>query len=272
MHRHHLTGNHWELNTLSCWFCSRLDFWCCHPLTWRICMCLCQLTTKHIERFLFHIYVGFPYLLMVNRRFTGAEAHGQCSALGWIPFMWTSGKQMQWLPSASTHETWDSSTNNCVFSRNYTWSLRTYIRGCPKRLLTYSKGPQNTPISAVPVAHLTVQTKKFRSPESDYHILVQQWRLSRTLYLNETTESHKQCENPALRQPLVLLRSYKCLLIEASPDRNTWLPPNGWMKKQSTLRIKRPKTLLKQVCSSESFKAGWGGNQLLLPFGQKNSW
>lgn len=36
--------------------------------------------------------------------------------------------------------------------------------------------------------------------------------------------------------PLVLQRSCKHWLIEASPDRNTWIPSNWWMKKQSTLQ------------------------------------
>lgn len=133
--------------------------------------------------------------------------------------------------------TWDPGTAawTPVFSAGITPGPSEAMPGAVPRDSTYSKGPQNTLISAVPVAHLTVRTKKFRSPKSDYHILVLQWRPSRTLYLNETTASHVQCETSALRQPLVPQRSCKHLLTEASPDRNTWLPSNGWMKKQSTL-------------------------------------
>lgn len=80
-----------------------------------------------------------------------------------------------------------------------------------------------------------VQTNKSRSPKSDLHILIQQWRLSRTLYLSETAASHEQCETSGLRQSFDSTRSCKQLLIEASPDRNTWIPLNWWIKKQSTL-------------------------------------
>lgn len=113
--------------------------------------------TKHIQqhqRFLFHIYVGFLYLLMVNRRFIGDEAHGQRSAQGEFHPWGHLGSKCSDSPQHLHMRPCDSSLDNSVSSRNYTWSFRSYTRGCLKRLLTYSKGPQNTPITAVPVVHL----------------------------------------------------------------------------------------------------------------------
>lgn len=113
--------------------------------------------TKHIQqhqRFLFHIYVGFPYLLVVNRRFIGDEARGQRFAQGELHSCGHLRSKCSNCPQHLYTRPCDSSTENCVFSRNYTRSFRSYTWGCPKRLLTYSKGPQNTPITAAPVAHL----------------------------------------------------------------------------------------------------------------------
>lgn len=161
MHRHHLTENHWELNTLSC--SGSAHVWISGVAIPSLEGSACAFASSHQAHteLLFHIYVGFPYLLMVNGRFTGDEAHGQCSARGEFHSCGHVRSKCSDSPQHLYMRPWDSSTNNCVFSRNYTWSFRTYTRGCPKRLLTYSKGPQNTPISAVAVAHLTVQTKKF---------------------------------------------------------------------------------------------------------------
>lgn len=176
MHRHHLTGNHWELNTLSC--SDSAHVWISGVAIPSPEGSACAFASSHQA----HTEIPLPHLWGIS--LSGDEAHGQCSALGWIPFMWTSGKQMQWLPSASTHETLRQQHEQLCFQQKLHLVLQNLHQGCPKRPLTYSKGPQNTPISPAPIAHLTVQTKKFRSPESDYHILVQQWRLSRTLYLN----------------------------------------------------------------------------------------
>lgn len=173
--------------------------------------------TKHIQqqqRFLFHIYVGFPYLLMVNRRFIGDEARGQCFTR-WIPFMWTSGKQM---PSASVHETLWQQHGQLCFQQELHLVLQKLHLGLSQETLNLLYRTPKYSHHRCSCSTSPVQTNKNRSSKSDHHILIQQWRLSRTLYLNETTASHKQCETSALRQPFGSTK-----ILQALTDRNiTW--------------------------------------------------
>lgn len=173
--------------------------------------------TKHIQqqqRFLFHIYVGFPYLLMVNRRFIGDEARGQRFTQGEFHSCGHLGSK---CPRHLYTRPCDSSTDNC-FQQELHLVLQKLHLGLSQETLNLLYRTPKYSHHRCSCSTSPVQTNKNRSSKSDHHILIQQWRLSRTLYLNETTASHKQCETSALRQPFGSTK-----ILQALTDRNiTW--------------------------------------------------
>lgn len=157
--------------------------------------------TKHVQqqqRLLFHIYVGFPYLLMVNRRLTGDGARGQHSTQGEFHSCEHLASKCSNSPRHPHETLWQQHGQPC-FQQQLRLLLQKLHLGLSQETLNL-KGPQNSHLSCS-CSTSPVQTNKSRSPKSDHQILIHQWRLSRTLYLNENTASHEQCETSALRQP-----------------------------------------------------------------------